>query len=262
MDKKNKALSAIPKIYYINLSRSKDRMNYMEKMFKDFEIKNYERVEAEDLLEHKNMEFLSCTLPPGLKPVEAVVTLSHIKALKKILSSGEEWSVICEDDLDISTVNFWNFTWEDFMNNLPKNAKIVQLVVSTRESRDINFHIHLRSFWDFNATAYLIHRDQAEDIVNLYFNNGLDLSKYKSKKQYDKDNNYSFYQEKYPTVEEVIYGINKEAAYSIPLFTYSMLFESISNPEHYRQTLISHKKVEDFWSTQSKNFTIQDIMSL
>ena len=255
-------LSGMPKIYYINLNRSVERNTYMINQFKKYNISNYERVTGEDILENESLDFLGSALPRGLKPVEAVVVFSHIKAIQQFLKTNDDWCIVCEDDVDFSTYEKWNFTWDDFFIRIPKTANIVQLVISTRPSRNINFHIHQRTFWDFNATAYLINRKQATDIVKKYFDKKLYLDRYKMLKTYDIDNTHTFLQERYSTIEEILYGINKDSVYSIPLFTYDIDLESISNPEHRYQTVLSHDIVVDYWNNKSKNFNIDDIMDL
>jgi len=252
----------MPKIYYINLKKSKDRNEYIIKHFYDYSINNYERIEAEDINDHKNLKFLEGDLPEGICLVEAIVILSHIKALQQFLNHKEEWAIICEDDLDLSTSRMWNFTWNDFFVRLPKNTNIVQLVNSTRTTKQPNFHFHHRTFWDFNTTAYLINKKQAKLIIDQYFNKKLNLNMYQTSKKYDFDNLKTFYQETYPTVEEIIYGIKKENVYSISLFLYNIDFESISNPEHSVQSKIGYEKVLNYWKNQAKYFFIDDIMNI
>jgi len=152
-------MNNLPKIYYINLKKSLDRNNYMINQFKQYKISNYERVDAEDILNYKNLSFLNGELPKGIRPVEAIVTFSHLKAIKKFIDSEEDWAIIVEDDVDFSTSKYWNFSWEEIFKLLPKNLSILQMTLSTRKNKDINFHLHIRSFWDFNATAYLINKN-------------------------------------------------------------------------------------------------------
>lgn len=253
----------LPKIYYINLKRSSDRRDYIENHFLQFKINKYQRIDAEDLYSHQSLSFLKNGLPRGLKPVEAVVVLSHIKALEEFLKSGEEWCLIFEDDIDLSTSDYWNFSWKEFFDNIPKNSKIVQLVVATRKTMQLDFHFHQRKFWDFNATGYLISAQHAKDVLSFYLEEEkINLHKYAIQNEYDSDNTISYSQERYATIEEVLYGINKNDVYSAPIFGYTMQFESISNPEHYEQSLNSHNRVADYWKNKHKNFSLQEFMRI
>jgi GR25 family glycosyltransferase involved in LPS biosynthesis len=250
-----------PKIYYINLDRSEDRNLYMINQFKKYNILNYERVSAIDKNNYIDLSFLSHDIPNGIKPVDAILSFSHMKALDLFLQSGEEWAVILEDDADLSTIDYWNFSWSDLFKLLPNNLNILQMIVGTRTTRDINFHLHTRSFWDFCATGYLINKKHAKKIINTFYKNTkIDIRSIKNYKKYDKDNNGTFFQESYPTTEEVIYGIDVYSIYSIPIFTYTMQYESLCNPEHYSQAYDSRNRVVKFWSQQSKYLSIEDLM--
>ena len=256
----NKLLN-IPYIYYINLDRSIERKESIEKHFYDFNIINYKRIKAIDIKENQDLSFLKNGLPRNLKPVEAAVVYSHIKAIKEFLSSNNEWAIICEDDVSLSFSKYWSFSWNDFFLRIPNNANIVQLAISTRGTKPFDFHLHQRTFWDFNCTAYLINKKQAADIINKYcIDEKIDLNLYIITNEYDSDNENSFLQEKSATAEEVVYGINKNTAYSAPIFGYSVSTESTINKETYDQTLDSHRRALDYWTNKHKNFSIDEFM--
>ena len=43
-------------------------------------------------------------------------TTSHLKALNHWLNTSDSpYAVIMEDDCNLDTVHFWNFTWKDFI---------------------------------------------------------------------------------------------------------------------------------------------------
>jgi len=253
----NEKLLNLPRMYYINLDRSEDRNLYMLDQFKKYNISNYERVSAIDKNSYSDLSFLSHDMPRGIKPVDAILSFSHMKALNLFLQSNEEWAIILEDDADISTIDYWQFHWKDLFNLLPDNLNILQMVVGTRTTRDINFHLHIRSFWDFCTTAYLINRKHAQKIIDTFYQNTkIDISSIKNYKKYDKDNISMFFQESYQTPEEVMYGIDVYTVYSIPIFTYTMEYESLCNPEHYSQAYDSRNRVVRFWSQQSKYLSI------
>ena len=71
--------------------------------------------------------------------------------------------MIVEDDVDFSTANFWNFTWQEFVNNLPLYWDCMQL--TTICTGDIHIRMHLKFINDFSAACYLITRHHAEKII-------------------------------------------------------------------------------------------------
>ena len=251
----------IPYIYYINLDRSIERKESIEKHFYDFNIINYERIKAIDIKENQDLSFLKNGLPKNLKPVQAAVIYSHIKAIKKFLSSNDEWAIICEDDASLSFSKYWSFSWNDFFSRIPNNANIVQLAISTRRTMPFDFHLHQRTFWDFGCIAYLINKKQAADIINTYcIDERIDLNLYKITNEYDSDNANSFSQEKSATPEEVVYGINKNTVYSVSIFGYDTSDASLIDQETDDQTLDSHYRALDYWTNKHKNFSIDEFM--
>jgi hypothetical protein len=55
--------------------------------------------------------------------------ISHLEMMRHwYISTDEPYAIFCDDDIDFSTSKYWNFTWEDFLNNLPSNWECVQLV--------------------------------------------------------------------------------------------------------------------------------------
>jgi glycosyl transferase family 25 len=260
MSTKNNLID-IPRIYYINLERSKDRNIFMQKNFNDFGIKEFLRIDAIDGKTENLNNYLHDT-DLGLNSYEICCTLSHLKAIEIFLESKEEYAIICEDDLDISISENWNFKWTDFFKLLPKNLEIIQLTLSTRKSMDINFHIHNRTFWDFGVTCYLIKRSYAQKITDYYkVGNKYDFKKYKKTLIYDKENLEFFSTEKFPTPEEIIYTINRENVYSMPIFSYKTDQNSLLH-SHEDQSRNSMERVNNFWKNASKNFTLNDLLGI
>ena len=102
------------KKYYINLERSKDRLESIEKEFKDYEIGNYERIEAcdgKDLNSTKKgkfgeLEFENIKDKKATKG-ELATTCSHLKSIKKAYDDGEEMAIIMEDDMNFTLMPYW-----------------------------------------------------------------------------------------------------------------------------------------------------------
>jgi GR25 family glycosyltransferase involved in LPS biosynthesis len=109
--KSNDYLHGIDVIYWINLDRSVDRRQLMEKMFEDpvFTGKKIIRISAVDGKAHNIDEILNSNFD-GMKPdkftkVEYACLLSHLKTIKHwIDNSKSEYAIIAEDDLVLETV--------------------------------------------------------------------------------------------------------------------------------------------------------------
>lgn len=169
----NDKLEGFPSVYYISLEESFDRRVILEKSFYNYGIipksiisKRFS--ESNDVV--KGM--YAYTLNDGTKGC----AISQIKAMNEwyyTSHSSEECLFICEDDLSLETVEYWDFTWKEFYNNLPKDWDCIQLLV-VRDKFN-SFELRERYWDDWAVTAYLIKRDHVKKIINTYYNH-IDMS--------------------------------------------------------------------------------------
>ena len=84
MDKNKSAfkLKNIGPIYYINLDGQPERKQYMEELFKYWEIENYERVSGYDGRDDDLSDILKGRYPEQMTSGEVGCTTSHLKAIK------------------------------------------------------------------------------------------------------------------------------------------------------------------------------------
>ena len=86
--------------YYINLDRSKDRRQYMEKTFS-----NLHRIEGVD---GRNLKIEKSILKKCKMNVFQIGCLhSHFKAIKTAYDNGDEEALIMEDDIYIDFIDKW-----------------------------------------------------------------------------------------------------------------------------------------------------------
>lgn len=161
--KKNK-LENFPSVYYISLEESTDRQKKLEKQFAEYGItptaiisKRYSESDDEitgKFLSQMNGGTIGCVV-------------SHIKAIRKWYEeTDEEYAFFCEDDLSLETIQYWDFTWDEFIDSLPEDADCVQLL--TIRSNFDTFEIRERYWDDWAATAYILTRDYAKKIIDNY----------------------------------------------------------------------------------------------
>ena len=135
--KRDEIFNSIKK-YYINLERSKDRLESIEKEFKDYEIGNYERIEACDGRDlsstrkgkFKELEFENIKDNTVTK-AELATTCSHLKAIKKAYDDGEEMAIIMEDDMNFTLMPHWKKSLREILDNIPEDLELLQLVSGT-----------------------------------------------------------------------------------------------------------------------------------
>jgi GR25 family glycosyltransferase involved in LPS biosynthesis len=157
-------LENFPTVYYMSLEESVDRQKNIEEQFLKYDIvanpfKSKRFAESDDVLTGKYLHQLNAGT--------AGCCVSHLKAIKKWYEETEEdYAFFCEDDLSLETVQYWDFTWEQFVNKLPSDWDVVQLL-TIRNDFD-TFELRERYWNDWSATAYIIKRDYAKRLIDNY----------------------------------------------------------------------------------------------
>jgi GR25 family glycosyltransferase involved in LPS biosynthesis len=253
--KKINKLKDLPTIHYISLEKSTDRRNNLENWFKKYNITNYvphlfKRFEEYDY----NLvgPYVDHLAPHSKGPIT-----SHFTLLKELYEThNDEYFLIIEDDLSLETVQYWNFTWEEFFNNLPKDWNCIQLVL-IREHLCNDYIFEKRKENDWCAAAYLIKREYIKLLLDLYY--------------FDNFFNLDIENLELPPIIERLLFTNKPGVYCFPLFvedcynTYSSL-----HPEKAHTELIkgqgpmhhtSYDSVINWWKNKGNLLTIKDIRS-
>eukprot|EP00746_Dinoflagellata_sp_MGD_P042041 gnl/MRDRNA2_/MRDRNA2_201753_c0_seq1.p1 gnl/MRDRNA2_/MRDRNA2_201753_c0~~gnl/MRDRNA2_/MRDRNA2_201753_c0_seq1.p1 ORF type:complete len:359 (-),score=49.21 gnl/MRDRNA2_/MRDRNA2_201753_c0_seq1:513-1493(-) len=181
--------------------------------------------------------------------------LSHLRAVKYFIEKTEhDKLLIMEDDVDLSTVNYWNFTWNDLMNRLPSDYDAIQFTVIN--DLEVFMSLHKRFASDRSAAAYMISRHHAERLYHFFIHGDkfrLDLGK--DSKFWEKCDMVPR-----PVSEEVmLYSGN---SYSMPIFLFKLDLGSAIHPDHIENIhRWSHEQIYDFWTTRGSQFTIDQLMA-
>lgn len=159
-------LEGLPTPNIINLRECVDRKEYIINEFKkygvdDVVVHTYDRW-------HENSDVKFIGNQQAIYDTPKGVTSSHLLTIKRWLeTTDEEFGVFFEDDVDLSTINFWNFTFKEFIDRLGSRwecfhmcgifESLVSLVPRMRES------------YDFGLQAYAMKRKYARKLVKYYF---------------------------------------------------------------------------------------------
>jgi GR25 family glycosyltransferase involved in LPS biosynthesis len=245
---KNKAsykLKNLPPIYYLNLDEQPERKEYMEQQFKYWEIENYTRISAYDGRDDDLSDIIKGRYPDNMTTGEIGCTTSHLKAIRHWYeTSNSSYAIIMEDDVDLQTVRFWNFTWSDFASKVPYDWDVIQLAIIC--TGNLHVKLHKRFVNDFSTAAYMITRHHAEKLIKFHI----------------RDDKYKLDQGVKPraVADDLIY--NSGNTFSIPLFLYRIALGSSIHPEHVD---IFHKASHDgllqFWELQGHEMNIDDLMN-
>lgn len=231
-------------LYCINLDDAKDRWDWMEKQFKYWEIDDYERISAFDGRDDDLSDILKGKYPPLMSSGEVGCTTSHLKALKHYLETSDSpYAILMEDDCDLSTVQFWNFTWSELYSQFPYDWDCVQLSIIC--TGDIHIKLHKRFVNDFSTACYVINRYHAEKLVRLHCRDD----------KFKLDNGVK----PRAVADDLVY--NSGNTYAIPLLMYKVEFPSAIHQDHVDYIhQNSHKALWEWWKQNGANMTSFDLM--
>ena len=238
---KNKAvhkLKGFPHVYCINLDGEPHRWQSMEDMLKYWEIEDDTRISAYDGREDDLSDILKGRYPDMMSSGEVGCVTSHLKALKEFLKTDAPYTMIMEDDCDISTVSHWNFNWKDFYSKLPYDWDVIQLAIIN--PAQVHVRLHRRWINDFSTACYIITRHHAEKLVRLHC----------------RDDKYKLDQGVKPraVADDLIY--NSGNTFAIPLFLYKIELGSSIHDIHvdvFHKS--SYEGLWQFWRNQSADIT-------
>ena len=164
MNFSNKLLN-FSSVYCTTLEESIDRQNNIKKQFIDFGINSNQIIpskkykDSNDIIVGKHTHYLD-------KATLGCVC-SHLKMIKKWYEeTNEDYAFFCEDDLSFETVQYWNFSWKDFVDSLPENWDCVQLICIGEHLNPIQFR---KRYWDdWSVGAYILNRKYAKVLIDSF----------------------------------------------------------------------------------------------
>jgi len=234
-------LQNFPRTYYMSLEESVDRQKNLTDQFKQYGITPIPIIskrfsESNDKVTGKYLHQLN----DGTKGC----AISHLKAIRKWYeTTDEDYAFFCEDDLSLETVQYWNFTWEEFIASIPEDAECVQLLTIRNDFE--SFSIRDRLWNDWGATAYIITRDYAKKLIDNYIKDDIFHLQVPNS-------------DIMPLIENILFT-NLGKSYTIPLFVENIEFDSTFSTEQDNDVndgqknnhRIANEKVLNYW--KSKN---------
>lgn len=236
-----------PSVNVITIPENKNRVDCLLESFNFYNVTNikvnvFKKYEPGDYL----IEGEYCNLVTNFS--KGVLT-GHLIAIKNWYeNTNENYTIICEDDLSLESVQYWKFDWSTFFNLLPKNWGCVQLVLIKEGNFQISHcNFRKRNWDDLSVSCYLITRSFAKKIIDFYYLNNTFTLEYKGIDEYKRRMSgiASFI---IPIAENIIYSL-VEPIYIAPLFLENIKFSTTSGvPVHQGVGHVeSHNLVHDWW---------------
>ena len=164
--------------YYINLDRSTDRKESIEKEFEIYNVKNYERFPAVDgskldsLKEGEITGYKYSNDYPKLSKGELGASLSHLTAIKKAYEKGIDYVIILEDDVKFTLMPYWKKNLSEIIEEVPKDFDILLLTFQDfGKNKNNEDKIYKRPTNNSvqSSVCYLVSRRGMEKVHNLFF---------------------------------------------------------------------------------------------
>lgn len=206
-----KYLDGIDIVYWINLDRSPDRRETMEKMFQDdaFSGMPNKRISAVD---GNNEEYVYDQIEVynyNVGPKEYACTLSHLNAIKEFNESKYDVALILEDDCTLELKKYWERSIKDIMQNAPTDWEIIMLNYIILPG---NNHPFLKWNDDYGSDytevlpssclSYIINKKGSNKIIKI------------------ENNKYIFSDNIHHVADSYIYKSAKTYCYKYPMFIY------------------------------------------
>ena len=265
-------LRDIPTINCISLEESEDRRKLFLEQFKGYGVEHKVKFhisekfgEVKEVLEFdEGFEDKSCD---GNKSI----FVAHHKNIKNWYdNTNEDYALFCEDDLSLEPVQYWNFTWQDFVEHLPNDWGCVQLSYTGETFSEHMIRLQKRRWYFWGNQSLLIKRGYAKKLLDIYYKEDRIIMKVQDNEPFYYKG-YSFWPDfhLYPYAETLLLrGIGN--VYCLPLFVENVELEAtfhLNNPDSYTEKqkpghYESHAIAIQWWKDEGHKKSIQELTTM
>jgi GR25 family glycosyltransferase involved in LPS biosynthesis len=178
-------------VLYLNLDRSKNRKEFMEKQFELYQI-NYTRISGiegklitninkdsinsikfinnynfyeEKLIKPLNIANMVSSYIKQLSQSELGCTLSHLKAIKYAYDNKLEYAIIMEDDCGLHLLPYWGTNIKKIMREAPKDWTIIMLFTFKCNDFSGQYKKHTKNNPCYSTAVYVINKQGINNII-------------------------------------------------------------------------------------------------
>lgn len=167
-ERKVEKLTDFKPVYCISTEDNTDRIKVLKEQFDKYGVACDCLVftKEDDIANKITGKYIS-----SLSPRSVNVVASHLKAIRHwVNNSTSPYAIFVEDDVSLKTVDYWNFSWTDFIKTLPEDWDCIQLGCINAQISDLRLRKREGDIW--SAMAYMLRRDYAKHLISLYCPNG------------------------------------------------------------------------------------------
>jgi uncharacterized protein YhbP (UPF0306 family) len=164
-------LEGLPRIYITSVEKNENRREVIRSQFYLFDIQNYSffittpEQDSNRKIVGKRIE--------NVDPRMHLVTAAYLEAIRHWYeTTDEEYALFLEDDIFFETARYWNFTWKDFVSNLPENWEVIHLgsvymMHPDWNYKQLNNRLMKSTYYD-SCLMSLIRRPYAKTLIQRY----------------------------------------------------------------------------------------------
>lgn len=271
-------LKNFPSINYPSLKTSQARRDHMQSQLNRFGLTKSNCLLTEPYSVTKDQYKVNCWYTANGYPEYCShgINIAFLTLIKEWYDrEEEEYAIFIDDDTDISTIDYWSFTWDDFVANLPKDWECVQLLRENHWDADTYVKHGIEEIpsltlkekrWDDFGSFFMLKRSHAKKILDRH---------YVSSNEFNMDivqpDRTDFFL--YPIIENIIYKFYG-TIYNFPLFLEAVQFldsslnmnmtsqESEVYQRYYKYHIHSYEYYKKLWVETGLDTRIEDMMKL
>lgn len=238
--------NGVNSVNFITLDGAENRQRSMNLQLDKYSVKN-RKMHVNGRFSHiKNYIKWQCAYPQSICDTGLGVGVSHLNSIRMWYeNTNEPYAVFMEDDIDFTTADYWNFTFQDVIDRMPSDWEALQLIriknfsLGYDGSEGINFR-H-REWNDWGCGAFCLTRGYAKKLLSRNM----------------RDDEYVMtVGGLQPIVENIVY-VGLGVVYNLPLFV-EKLFDSgdIDTWDAERGVKDDHRKSAEHYKNLWKNNTL------
>lgn len=256
-----KQLKNFPTVYYLSLKESVERQTDLESQLSARGV-SFRMIEGFDGRKIDIREQLKI-VGKHVAKVEITsevlsVAISHVNMIYRwYKDTDEEIGFFCEDDINFSLTDYWNFDFQDLVSELPSDWKVIQLSLIKETPISWSDMRMRRKRWnDWSCCAYIINRKYAQQIIEDYYDEETDT--------FTLDIKGTAHQ---PLPENLVYPSNYRQCYVFPFFTENRKHTSTLIRETNKDTIDSIQDqssifITNWWQENGHKINIEELVSM
>jgi hypothetical protein len=240
-------LVGMPRPNVVNLKECWDRRQYMSNELLALG-EGHPRFYEYERYENSNVKaYCDAMIEPYW--IDKGTTTSHLLTIKDWFdNTDEDVGIFFEDDVDFSTVQYWSFTFKDFIEKLGSKWGALQLSI-VHEGQP-NMVPRKREQQDHGLQCYMLKRKYASKLVKFYFDNGDDTIHYRMPVG-----------AALSLENAVLWGFDR--VYTFPLFNHNVnefTSKNIFSPEAQVDASVrSYHVIRSWWENTGRNLSLDEL---